>query len=303
MDIRQLRMLVEVVRHDGFSAAAEAMYVTQPTISKAIAQLEDELGDVLLERSRQGVRLTPAGQIVHRRALALLGEGEDMRRELEELRGLQRGELRLGLASLGSDVLFAPVFARFRQLHPQIELHVLERGSEALEESLRAGEIELAASLLPVADDLDWQPVRSEPLVALLPHTHPLAGRAALKLQDLADVPFVLFEKGFMLNRRIIQACLARGFSPREVARSGQPDFIAALVGAGIGVALLPRMIANAKQRDDVIIVPLREPELDWNMALAWRRGGYLSAAAQAWLRLVAEQAPAAPNRRRGSGR
>lgn len=283
-------MLVEVVRHDGFSAAAEAVFATQPTISKAIRQLEDELGEVLLQRSRNGVRLTPAGQIVYRRALALLGEREDMLRELEELRDLQRGELHLGLASLGSDILFAPVFARFRQLHPQIELRVLERGSEALEESLRAGEIELAASLLPVADDLDWQPVRTEPLVALLPRQHPLVGSASLQLQDLAEVPFVLFEKGFLLNRHIIQACQARGFSPREVTRSGQPDFIVALVAAGLGVALLPRMIANARPRADVVIVPLDEPELDWKMVLAWRRGGYLSAAAQAWLRLVEAQ-------------
>ena len=283
-------MLVEVVRHDGFSAAAEAVFATQPTISKAIRQLEDELGEVLLQRSRNGVRLTPAGQIVYRRALALLGEREDMLRELEELRDLQRGELHLGLASLGSDILFAPVFARFRQLHPQIELRVLERGSEALEESLRAGEIELAASLLPVADDLDWQPVRTEPLVALLPRQHPLASSASLQLQDLAEVPFVLFEKGFLLNRHIIQACQVRGFSPREVTRSGQPDFIVALVAAGLGVALLPRMIANARPRADVMIVPLDEPELDWKMVLAWRRGGYLSAAAQAWLRLVEAQ-------------
>ena len=290
MDIRQLRMLVEVVRHDGFSAAAEAVFATQPTISKAIRQLEDELGEVLLQRSRNGVRLTPAGQIVYRRALALLGEREDMLRELEELRDLQRGELHLGLASLGSDILFAPVFARFRQLYPQIELRVLERGSEALEESLRAGEIELAASLLPVADDLQWQAVRTEPLVALLPRQHPLAGSASLQLQDLAEVPFVLFEKGFLLNRHIIQACQARGFSPREVTRSGQPDFIVALVAAGLGVALLPRMIANARLRADVVIVPLDEPELDWKMVLAWRRGGYLSAAAQAWLRLVEAQ-------------
>lgn len=283
-------MLVEVVRHDGFSAAAEAVFATQPTISKAIRQLEDELGEVLLQRSRNGVRLTPAGQIVYRRALALLGEREDMLRELEELRDLQRGELHLGLASLGSDILFAPVFARFRQLYPHIELRVLERGSEALEESLRAGEIELAASLLPVADDLQWQAVRTEPLVALLPRQHALAGSASLQLQDLAEVPFVLFEKGFLLNRHIIQACQTRGFSPREVTRSGQPDFIVALVAAGLGVALLPRMIATARPRADVVIVPLQEPELDWKMVLAWRRGGYLSAAAQAWLRLVEAQ-------------
>ncbi|HBK45272.1 MAG TPA: LysR family transcriptional regulator [Xanthomonadaceae bacterium] len=294
MDIRQLRTLVEVVRRGGFSAAAQSLFATQPTISKAIRQLEDELELVLIDRSRQGVRLTQAGEIVYRRALVLLGERDNLLAELEELRGLKRGELNIGLPPLGSDVLFAPLFAIYRQRYPHIDLKVLEQGSQALEDSLRAGEVEIAGSLLPVSDDFQWQSVRKEPLTVLLPRAHPLAQHAALRLEMLAETPFILFDKGFMFNRRIVEACQRHGFTPQEVARSGQIDFIVALVAAGMGLAMLPRMIALRRPRPDVAVLPLLDDDLAWHMALVWRRGAFLSHAAQAWLQLAAEQDEAA---------
>ena len=139
MDIRHLRVFVEVVRNGGFSAAARAIHATQPTVSKAIALLEEEVGMPLLERDRHGVRMTQAGEVVYRRAQAMLVERDDLRAELAELKGLHRGELRLGLPPLGSDMLFAPLFAAYRTRYPSIDLHLLEQGSEALEESLGAG--------------------------------------------------------------------------------------------------------------------------------------------------------------------
>ena len=289
MELRNLRALVEVVRRDGFSAAARTLHATQPTISKSIRQLEDELGTPLLERLGHGVRLTPAGGIVYRRALSILAERDSMRGELEELRGLRRGELRLGLPPLGSNTLFAPLFAQYRRRYPEIDIRLVEHGSQALEEQVLAGEIELAGSLLPIADTFDWQPVRREPLMVLLPPEHPAGRNASVSLAALRDTPFILFEQGFALNRRILDACQRNGFQPIEAARSGQIDFIVALVAAGQGLALLPRMIAEQRRHPDVQYVLLDEPGLDWHMALVWRRGGFLSHAAQAWLALAAE--------------
>ena len=295
MDIRHLRVFVEVVRHDGFSAAARAIHASQPTVSKAIALLEEEVGMPLMERDRHGVRLTQAGEVVYRRAQAVLNEREDLLAELAELKGLHRGELRIGLPMLGSDRLFAPLLAAYRARHPGIELHLLEQGSEALEDSLLAGRIELAGSLLPVADSFDAQPVRREPMCVVLAATHPLAGHARLTLPQLRDEPFVLFERGFALNRRILDACQRHGFEPAVATRSGQLALIVALAAAGMGVALLPRMIAEDRRRPDVAVALLDEPGLDWHMALVWRRGAFLSHAAQAWLALVREHYGAAP--------
>ena len=294
MELRNLRALVEVVRRDGFSAAARTLHATQPTISKSIRQLEDELGATLLERLGHGVRLTPAGEIVYRRALSMLAERDSMRGELDELRGLRRGELRLGLPPLGSNTLFAPLFARYRRRYPDIDIRLMEHGSQALEDHLLAGEIELAGSLLPVPEAFDWQPVRREPLMVLLPPGHPAGRRRKVSLADLRETPFILFEEGFALNRRILDGCQRSGFQPIEAARSGQTDFIVALVAAGQGLALLPRMIAEQRRHPEVQYVLLDEPDIDWHMALVWRRGGFLSHAAQAWLALAREAGPEA---------
>lgn len=287
MELRPLRALVEVVRQGGFSQAARAVHATQPTVSKAIRQLEDELGMVLLDRQAQPPQLTQAGEIVYRRAVSMLAERDDLRAELADLRGLKRGTLRLGLPPLGSASLFAPMFARFRGRYPAIEISLVERGSRRLEEMVMAGELELAASLTPISADCQWQPVAREPLLVLLPPDHEYARAKRVSLAELRASPFILFEHGFALNQILDRACLRAGFTPSIVARSGQIDFIIALVAAGLGVAFLPRMEVRARRRAGVRCIPLEDEGTDWEIGLIWRRGSHLSPAAQAWLQLT----------------
>src|SRR5260221_6880409 len=172
LDFRRLRLFVEVVRQGGFSQAAKVVFATQPTVSKAVKQLEDELGLPLLNRIGHRSELTDAGKIVYRRALGLLTEGEDLVAELDELRGLKRGTMHLGVPRLGSSALFAPMFASFRRRYPGVDVVLAVHDSRRLEELLRAGELDLAALLHPIPTDFDWQDVRTEPLLALLPAGH-----------------------------------------------------------------------------------------------------------------------------------
>lgn len=291
MEFRTLRAFVEVVRQGGFSPAARTVFATQSTVSKAVKQLEEEIGVPLLDRIGHRVRLTPAGEIVYPRAVRLLAEREDLAAELAELRGLKRGTLRLGLPPVGSSTIFAPLFAVFRNRYPGIDVRLVEYGSERLEEVLVSGEIELAASLLPVSEGFEHQDIRREPMMALMPDHHPLAAGPEVELDALRDEPFVLFEAGFAINRVIVDACRRRGFEPQVVARSSQIDFIIELVAAGLGVAFLPRMIAEDRRRPGVGAALLAEDETDWRLAMIWRRGAYLSHAAKAWLALVREGA------------
>ncbi len=175
MELRALRAFVEVVRQGGFSQAAKVIFATQSTVSKAVKQFEEEIGAPLLDRHGHPSRLTPAGDIVYRRALKMLAERDDLVAELDELRGLKRGILRLGLPPVGSSTLFAPLFASYRSRYPGIDIRLVEHGSTRLEEILLAGEIELGASLLPVPADFEWQDVRSEPMMVLLPAGQALA--------------------------------------------------------------------------------------------------------------------------------
>jgi len=289
MELRNLHALVEVVQSGGFSAAAKVLYTSQSNVSKAVKQLEDELGVPLLDRKGYRSTLTDAGRIVYRRARKMLSESEDLLAELDELRGLRRGELRLGLPLFGSSELFSSVFVLFRTRYPGVEITLMEHGSKRLEEMLRSGEIDLAASLMPVPDDFECQSIVDEPLVVILRDDHPLAGRAGIRMPELAGESFVLFEQGFLLNKLVQDCCARHGFRPIVAARSGQPDFIMSLVQAGLGLTLLPRFMAEKRPLAGVAHVLLDEADSSWHMALLWRKGGYLPHAARAWLELARE--------------
>ena len=185
MDLRTLRTFVEVVRQGGFSRAAKAVFLTQSTVSKAVKQLEIELGVTLLDRKGHRTTLTADGDVVYRRALRILAEQEDLNTELNELRGLKLGTLRLGFPPVGSSELFAPVFAIYRSRYPGVDTRLVEYGGERLKEVLLSGEIEVAASLLPVSDEFEYQSVANEPLVILLPAKHALARKKSIDLVSL----------------------------------------------------------------------------------------------------------------------
>ena len=289
MEFKQLRSFVEVVRQGSFTQAAQRLHASQSAISKQVAQLEQSLHVQLLERSGPHVRLTAAGEVVLRRAEDMLRLRRELLIELDDLSQMKRGELRLGLPLLGADALFAWRFAEYRKRYPHIQVHLVEGGSKSLEQALHAGELELAGALTPNDPAFDWQPFCNEPLDALLPAAHPLAGRESIALAELADTPFLLYQQSFTLNDRLLRACREAGFEPREGGRSGQADFLGALVAAGQGVVLLPRAVAQEVERPGVARVLLSEPDLRWDICFIWRRDAYLSHAAKAWLALLEE--------------
>jgi DNA-binding transcriptional LysR family regulator len=287
MELKNLRAFVEVVRQNGFTAAGKTLNATQSTVSKAVRQIEDEIGAPLLDRLASKPRLTPIGEAVYARALRLLAERDDLLAEIAELRGLKRGVLRLGLPPVGSGILFAPLFARFRKIYPGIDIRLSEHGSSRLEEILRLGEIDFAASLLPVDEDFEWHEIRRDPLMTLIAADHPLAARERLAIDDLRDIPLILFESGFAQNRLILNACHRAGFEPVVAARSSQIDFIVELAAAGVGAAFLPRLLDKSRARVGVVSLVLDAPDVDWRLALVWRKGAYLSDAARAWQELA----------------
>jgi DNA-binding transcriptional LysR family regulator len=285
MELYPLTVLIEVVRQKGFSAAAERLHSTQPTVSRIIRQLEDELGHPLLTRDKRQASLTAAGKIVHRRALALLAESARLRSELEDLKQLRLGELTLGIPPLGN-MLFLPLVKAFKQRHPGVELRLLDGGSLTLEEALNRGRAELATLLKPInADQFDSLSIIRDQLVVVVPQDSPWARRSFLRLAELKSHPLILFPPGYALNQRIVAACQNAGFQPNIAGYNGQWQFILAMVQNGLGLALLPHSVAAGAAH--LAAIPLRQPVIPWEMALAWPRAANLSQAAQALLELA----------------
>lgn len=291
MEFKQLRTFVEVARAGGFTPAAHTLHISQSAVSKQVAQLEHNLGTPLFDRLGSHVRLTAAGTVVLQRAEGMLRLQQELLSELDDLSQLTRGELRLGLPLLGSDALFASLFAEYRRRYPNIQVQLLEGGSLVVEQAVLSGELELGGSLTPKNPTFSYQPFCDEPLDALLPADHPLAEDGSVRLEQLSETPFLLYQRSFVLNDRLLQACQQLGFTPKEGGRSGQSDFLVALVAAGQGVVLLPSVVARGLVRPGVVRLKLIAPEdLRWDIAFIWREGAYLSRAAQAWLELLRER-------------
>lgn len=287
MELRTLRAFVEVIRQGGFSQAAKTLYTTQSNVSKSVKLLEAEVNCSLLDRIGHQQTLTEAGKIVFARALNMLAQRDDLLSELDELRGLKRGTLRLGLPPIGSDVLFAPMFAIYQQRFPDIGVLLIEHGGSHLKDLLQAGEIDVAGTLLPVSSEtFDWKEIQREPVDVLIAADHPLARKKRIDLSEIAHIPFIMFEEKFALNPVVEEACQRSGFTPKVVARSNQISFVLELVSLGLGVAFLPRMIAKQRQHMGVKHIRVNDNALEWRMALLWRRNSHLSYAAKAWVDL-----------------
>ena len=292
MELRTLRVFVEVVRQGGFTEAAKVVFATQSTVSKAVKQLEDELGVRLLDRIGHRSSITATGEIVYRRALTMLAERDSLISELDDLRGLRRGRLRLGLPRVTSDILFAPMFAAYRARYPGVDVRIVQDGSARLEELLRSGDIDLAGLVLSTSKEFETKELRREPVVALVAKDHPLARKDSVSFRELAPVPFILFEDGFALNQLILDGCQKNGFTPNVVVRSSQFGFMLELAAANVGVTFIAQFVAEARQHPGIKALRVTGPSMEWRLALSWRFGGYLSQAARAWLALADEVDP-----------
>lgn len=284
MDIRTLRYFVEVVRQQSFTRAAEKMFVTQPTISKMLRNLEDELGCTLLIRNGRKLLLTDTGEVVYQRGLAILAEFRQLEAELGDINHLSKGVLRLGIPPMVGMLMTGPI-SLYRQRYPGVELKISEAGSLTVQQAVINGELDLAVTALPVEDESIFStlPLFRHPLCVLVPRSGHWMSRTSIAPGELAAHPLLIYNEDFALSRQLIQLFHKHGFTPRIAVRSGQWDFLAAMVQAGTGIAILPEPICQKLDKTTLLWLPL-ESDLSWRLGMIWRKGVYISQSAQAWI-------------------
>lgn len=285
MDIRTLRYFVEVVRQQSFTRAAEKLYVTQPTISKMLKNLEDELNCTLLIRDGRKLLMTDTGQVVFERGLAILDEFRQLEAELSDINHLNKGVLRLGIPPMVGMLMAGPI-GLFRQRYPGVELKISEFGGLTVQQAVMNGELDLAMTALPVEEEsaLTTLPLFSHPLCVLVPRSGEWLEQTSVSPTQLAAHPLLIYNEDFALSRQLMQLFARHDVRPRIAVRSGQWDFLAAMVQAGVGVAILPEPICRKLDEKTLRWLPL-ESELRWQLGMIWREGVYLSHSAQAWLK------------------
>ena len=206
MDIRTLRYFVEVVRQQSFTRAAEKLFVTQPTISKMLKNLEDELNCTLLIRDGRKLLMTDTGQVVFERGLAILGEFRQLEAELSDINHLNKGVLRLGIPPMVGMLMAGPI-GLFRQRYPGVELKISEFGGLTVQQAVINGELDLAITALPVEEEsaLTTQPLFSHPLCVLVPRSGDWLEQTSVSPQQLAAHPLLIYNEDFALSRQLMQ--------------------------------------------------------------------------------------------------
>jgi DNA-binding transcriptional LysR family regulator len=289
VELRALHVFAEVVRHGGFSRAADAVHSTQSTVSKTVGRLEDEVGVPLLRRHSRGVELTAAGELVYRRAQAMLAQRELLTQDVQALTRRPRGTLRLGFSRLETSAFFARALAEYRRRHPEVELSVCVDADSQLVQRLLRGELDAAGMVCPQESRIETLVLQREPLMVLLPRDHALARREHLAIEDLAGEPLVLFEDKCPLNDKALRAFDCEGLTVRIALKTSQVGLILELVAEGLGVGFMPRTVVRNRPHPRVAAIPLRGSEHAWVFAAAWSRDSVQSQATRTWIALLRE--------------
>lgn len=258
MELRQLRAFVAVAEAGSMTRAAAGLHMAQQSLSEQMRTLEAQLGVTLLHRSPRGVTPTPVGEVLLREARDVLARAERAQEAVVRAAGGEEGHLRVAfLASVAND-LMPPVVRGFRERHPGIALETEESSIADLVAGLRAGRLDAALTRPPLVADLHAEELLREPVAAVLPAAHALAGARELRLADLAGEPWVLTPReAWPPWHRVYDEDFARaGFRPRVVQRAATVQGLLALVAAGVGVTRLA-FSARSLRPGDVVFVPL----------------------------------------------
>jgi DNA-binding transcriptional LysR family regulator len=262
LDVRRLQVLSEVGRQRSLSAAAAALSYTPSAISQQIRALEREVGVGLVDRSARGAVLTDAGRVLVRYADEIFGLMNAAEEELQAMLGLRAGRLRLGAFSTAGAVLVPRAVTAFRDRYPDVDVRLVELDPEEALPALRAHEIDLALVYqFPVVEELPldglaYIPLLDDRLYIALPEGHRLARRRRVKLQDLADEPWIQGVYRGSTVAVLPAACRAAGFEPKIVFRSDDHMAVQGSVASGLGVAVMPELTVPTARRD-IAIRPL----------------------------------------------
>ncbi|MET7571378.1 LysR substrate-binding domain-containing protein [Streptomyces sp. NPDC005492] len=274
MQFQQLQYFVAVAETRHFTRAADLVHVAQPSLSQQIKALERELGADLFLRARGNITLTDAGEALLPLARRILADADTARHEVLELVQLRSGRVRLGATPSLCTGLLPDVLRAFHDRYPGIRLLIEEGGSHDLVRELARGALDLALVVLPLptpSPALTTVELLREDLVVVSSPEAPAPGRGrTVRIADLEGERLVMFRHGYDLRELTVAACRAEGFEPDFAVEGGEMDAVLGFVRAGLGVAVVPRMVATKSGRG-LRVTSLARPGLHRTIALAHR--------------------------------
>ncbi|MUT65423.1 LysR family transcriptional regulator [Paenibacillus sp. NEAU-GSW1] len=289
MELRQLQYVKQIALEKNFSRAAEKLHIAQPSLSQQLSKLEQELGVLLFRRTTNSVELTQAGEVFITKSQTILDAVEQLKQEMDDMAQMRRGRLVVGTMPITGSHILPLVLPIFGDLYPQIEVVLVEETSARLEQLTASGGTDISLLSLPLEDSsLAWEVLMEEEICLAIPPNHRLAGRSdAVKLLELSEEPFIGLKKGQGFRQITVELCQRSGFTPQFVFESSNMETIQSLVAGGMGIAFVPRMLTRSKGSELAPIYLSLESDPSRTLVIAYRKGRYLSKAADAFIKTM----------------
>ena len=271
MNLRDFRYLVAVAEHRHFGRAADACFVSQPTLSTQIKKLEETLGVTLLERTNRQVMLTPVGERIVAQAQRILREVNQLVAMAEEHRDPLGGDFRLGVIPTVAPYLLPKILSPLRKAFPMLKIQLTEAQTATVTKLLRDGELDAVILALPVEEEqLVCELLYVEPFYLATSKTHRLAGKRSARLSDLDGEAVLLLEDGHCLRDQALDVCNSHNAVENTNFRATSIETLRQMVAADVGVTLMPEMAIDAK-RGNVRYVPFSGNPPSRRIGLCWR--------------------------------
>ncbi|RII29100.1 MAG: LysR family transcriptional regulator [Geobacter sp.] len=296
MDIRQVRVFVEIVRQGSFTKAAEQLHVAQPAVSMTVRGLEEELELTLFNRRDRKISLTAEGEVFLRHAEGILAGLKAAELEMAEIRGLIKGEVRVGIPPMMSTYFFPDIIYEFKRRYPQLNLSVNGEGAWRIQQMISRGEIDMGVITgKEIPDDLETRHFRREEVVVCVSREHRFAKRKSVTLEEFAGEPLIFFKEGYYLRELIGEVLKGTGQSPHVVFETNMFSLVKSLVQRGMGISTLLRMVVAG---DEALSAVSLDPPLHIDLVIAWEKHAYLSRANRAFVDFLLERTKGYENRR-----
>jgi len=262
VELRQIKYFIEVAKREHMTEAAEALHVAQSAVSRQILNLEKTLGVDLFIREGRTIRLTSIGKVFLEHMERAVKVINDAKQVVEQYTDPEKGTIHIGFPSTLATYMMPTAISAFRRQYPEVNFDLHQQSYVDLSDSVLRGEVNIAL-IAPVPqsrEKLKSTILFTENIVALLPISHPLAGRDFIYLSDLREEAFVLFQKESMLRDLVIKYCKQEGFSPNIAFEAKDIDAIKGLVSASLGVSLVPEITVIDQTPRATVAVPIRKP-------------------------------------------
>lgn len=278
MDIRQLQYFISVAEHLNFTAAAKQLYVSQPSLSQQIAELEKQIGARLFIRDRHSVTLTAAGKVFLKEAKTLIVKSSDAIRMAREANAGITGNLKIGILGHAERRILPKLIANFHQKYPQINLHFECFNLSGLDEALQYSYVDLGFTLLESAapPTISYKKVFTDSLCLVVPHSHELANEA---LVNYSTIPLIaretiIFEQQPVASRgyeNLLRICYNRGFSPNVLQVPNLPAVLLS-IECGLGISILPSAVPKIYKSSLIRYLDILGNDTRIDLVAAWNK-------------------------------